>query len=111
MSSSARITAFFDGWLDAAATGAARLNGLVARPRVIKLVAAPEGGFAISGARARGRLRFDEGRVSADPASLRALRGAHVELALPSDIFVFAPLELPRRAREFLGGVVRSQID
>ncbi len=111
MTLSSRISAFFDGWLDAAATGAARINGLIARPKVIKLIAAPEGGFAISGGRARGRLRFEDSRISADPVNLRTLRGAHVELALPADIFVFAPLELPRRARDFLGGVVRSQID
>lgn len=51
-----------------------------------------------------------------DPAAIRsdladALRDSHVEVTLRPDRFLFQPLDLPNRATEFLGGIVRSQLD
>ena len=112
------IADFVSRWLDAvAATLVAAVAGLVS-PRVVRVVEEADGsGFSVRGAKdgqpAPGRLSFPARGVAGAPAGdlARAIRGNRVEIVLDPSRFVFRRLELPRRAIDFLDGVVRAQID
>lgn len=58
------------------------------------------------------RLQDGDATGAALPESWRPLlRGCRVEIMLMPDRFLSRPLELPRRAAEFLDAMVRSQLD
>jgi general secretion pathway protein L len=107
-------------WIDrVAATIVAGHDCLRTRPR-FQLVEQPDGTFALREGPQKDvldlsghEIRFAGGRVDAAVAEKLSeiLRGARVELVLLPNRFMFRALELPRRALDFLEGIVRAQID
>ena len=108
-------------WIDRVATTiVAGRQSLRATPHV-QLVEQQDGTFAIRGRLAGRRCSICPARRSASPAEVSTpavaeqlgslLRGAKVEIVLQPQRFMFRPLELPRRALDFLEGIVRAQID
>src|SRR5262249_43202371 len=104
-------------WLDAiAAWIVATYAKLVSAPGV-RLVEDKDGTFTVEatgkGAPAPERVRIVNGEVVAAGSGNAAamLKASRAELVLQPESFVFRPLELPRRATEFLDGIVRAQID
>lgn len=105
-------------WIDSVvAIVLAVLDRLVAR-RAVQLVEQDAGVFTLQGRAADGspsaeQIRIADGEVVGQlPTGLAtALRGSRVELVLQPGRFMFRPLEFPKRAAEFLDGIVRAQID
>lgn len=78
-------------------------------PDTFKVDLEPDGKSA--GA-AVGRIRIVGGAVVGSlPKVAAALQGSRTEVVLRSDRFLLRPLDLPKKAGEFLEGIVRSQID
>jgi len=110
----------FSYWIESVAETVITLHGWLAPPRVIQLVEGDAGEFAVrtnqqitQTTSTSELIRITDGRiVEALPAGMAAnVSGSRIELMLRADRFLFAPLELPVRAAEFLDGVVRAQID
>jgi general secretion pathway protein L len=107
-------------WIGDVAVGLSLLRTLLRRSHRIELVEQADGSFLVADmskhAPERGRgpsLRIDESGM-ADPISPRTwslLAHSTVEVMLAPSHFIFRSLELPQGARQFLDGVVRSQID
>jgi general secretion pathway protein L len=107
-------------WIDDAAAGFARLGAMLRGSRTIELVEQADGSFLVVDASKQAAERSDEAllRVDesgfADPISPRTrslLARSSVDVMLAPSHFIFRSLELPEGARQFLDGVVRSQID
>src|SRR5262249_4056889 len=109
----------FSSWMDV--VSATLVNALehVRRPRTVRLIEQASGRFKLEMPRRRGaassadELRIVDGRVASGLAAetAKAIRGSRIELVLQPTRFLFRPLELPKRATEFLDGIVRGQID
>jgi general secretion pathway protein L len=109
----------FSRWIDCVAAAIVAVRGRFAASRTIRLVEGADGAFTVlpaEGAAAPAeaeRVRIVDGKVVGSvPATLESkMASSRVEVVLQPTRFVFRPLELPRRAGEFLDGIVRAQID
>jgi general secretion pathway protein L len=107
-------------WIDDVAAGLTLLGTMLRRSHRIELVEQADGSFLVvdmskqAAERADGpSLRIDESGI-ADPISPQTrslLARSSVDVMLAPSHFIFRSLELPQGARQFLDGVVRSQID
>jgi general secretion pathway protein L len=107
-------------WIDDVAMGLALLRVLLRRRHRIELAEQADGSFRVvdfhqqPAERADGpSLRIDESGF-ADPISSHTwslLARSSIDVRLAPSRFIFRSLELPQGARQFLDGVVRSQID
>jgi len=110
----------FYRWIDSVAgTVNGLLNRLQSNHEVRIIESAPDT-FTLRAARAGRkssvadhRIRIINGAIKGQlPADwVKMLRGSRAEMVLNANRFLFRPLELPKRAVEFLDGIVRAQID
>ena len=108
----------FMSFIDVVARTLLAIVGRFRAPRRIRLIEGDGGLFNVEIASGRGSASTDQVRIvrgeldAALPAALSAaLRGSQLELVLKPHHFLFRPLELPKRATEFLHGIVCAQID
>jgi general secretion pathway protein L len=110
----------FSRWITGVATTIVAMRGWLVSSRSVELFEETGGDFAVRAARKGGesrseswRIHIADGKVAGPvPAGLAAsLKASRAELILQPAGFMFRPLELPRRAAEFLDGIVRAQID
>ena len=113
-----RLRAILDGvsaWIDGVAAALVALVGWFGSRRTVQLVEERNGVFVAAdgkGSARTARMEIRDGKlVAGDPRHAASLKGRRVELLLQPDQFLFRPLELPKRAAEFLDGIVRAQID
>jgi general secretion pathway protein L len=110
----------FSRWIE---TVAATVHALLNRwspQRVVRLTEEEQGTFALQAFGDAKDLILPDQHISIADGAMTAslsddwkawLRGSRAEVILRPGRFMFRPLELPKRAGEFLEGIVRSQID
>jgi general secretion pathway protein L len=109
----------FCRWIDSVA---GTINGLLHRLRSnheVRIIEEAPDTFTLHAAGSRKsslrdhRIRITDGMIEDHlPAAwAKMLRGSRAEMILRTNRFLFRPLELPKRAVEFLDGIVRAQID
>ena len=104
-------------WIDGVAAWIVATYAKVVSAPDVQLTEEADGVFTVrapkQGTRAKSveRIRVVDGKVVAAGNATALLKSSRAEVVLKPDSFVFRPLELPRRATEFLDGIVRAQID
>jgi general secretion pathway protein L len=114
-----QIAEGFSRWIDCVAGVLLGLRRRFRPSRTVHLVEGGDSAFTVlpaEGVSAPGapeRIRIVDGKVAgalSESFQSRA-RSNSIEIVLQPTKFLFRPLELPRRAGEFLDGIVRAQID
>jgi general secretion pathway protein L len=113
------VTGIFFQWIDAVTAVAVTWLDRLKSPPINQIRENESGQFLLAGGQLAnstpiplGDLLNESRGISALPSSTAAsLSGSRIELILRPDRFLFRPLELPKRAGEFLDGIVRAQID
>jgi general secretion pathway protein L len=106
-------------WIDVVAEAIVASVGRLRSARRTLIIEGDDGTFSIATPRADAKstsavpaFRMGSSTTADLPPGLAAtLRGSQVELVLRSTHFLIRPLELPKRAADFLDGIVRAQID
>jgi general secretion pathway protein L len=110
-----QIAAGFSRWMDVVASTAVAVVGRLSAPRLVRLSEQANGTFTIHAPADKpssfAALKISNGVASCSREAAAALKGSQVELEMRPERFFFRALELPRRASEFLDGIVRAQVD
>ncbi|MGH6727931.1 MAG: PilN domain-containing protein [Pseudolabrys sp.] len=105
----------FSRWMDGVASTIVAILGRFAAPRLVRLSEQANRTFTVQVPAGKPSsftaLKISNGVASCSGEAAAALKGSQVELAMRPEQFFFRALELPRRATEFLDGIVRAQID
>ena len=103
-------------WMDCVATTVVTMLDWLVAPRRVRLAEQERGTFILQTPAGNSspsllQVKISNGVASCAGDTATMLKGSRVELAMRPDRFFFRAIELPRRATEFLDGVVRAQID
>ncbi len=120
MSIIGQIIEIFWRWIDSIALTITSLFDRVGSRREVQLIEEESDQFRLHAVGHDGKLKVPDHSVRIVQGSVAGplpekwatiLRGSRIEIVLKSARFLFQPLELPKRAAEFLDGIVRTQID
>jgi len=107
-------------WIDAVAQAIVAWVGWLRSSRRVLVIEGADGAFSVASPRTETtsgpavpsfRMGGNSATAELPPGLAAGLRGSQVEVVLRSTHFMIRPLELPKRAAEFLHGIVRAQID
>jgi general secretion pathway protein L len=115
-----QLSEIFSRWIDAVAATVHALLNRWSTQRVVRVTEEEQGTFALQAFGDAKDLILPDQQIRIADGAMTAtltddwktwLRGSTAEVILLPGRFMFRPLELPKRAGEFLEGIVRSQID
>src|ERR1043166_4191596 len=118
MKTSHKLVAALSIWFDSALMGFDIILRRFVTPKRVRFIENEAGALVIEslagGHHAAELSTFTispERSSSLSPEAARYLLGSDAEIVLRTQRFLFRPIELPHQATEFLGGIVRAQID